>query len=323
MRKLDYVIYYDESNKLDQPEKNYSYYGAYGGEATIIEDITEKVKNIFKELNTYSELHFNKYTNDNKLVKYFKVLNHVINQDVTFNIFIVNNRDAENISRNMGIVMNDLRGLMYIKIPERLFYGITRHIVDHATVKIIVDQNDEYHNLELYTKLKEQMNAHSVYRNRKYIVDTVEPQESKNSIPLQIIDVFMGIVVFLIEKLYLEDSDVAIIKSDLIYRFLTTNENVLKFQKRIKLYKWEGNDKNISRVYISEYLSEFFSYKTQFDVREITRLQKLILENPDAKTKQLRELMGYSNSCLRMLLGYKDEIAGKGRNSYLLRQLEK
>lgn len=320
---MNYVIYYDESNKLDQPEKKYSYYGAYGGEAETIEGITGEVQDILNKLKTESELHFNKYTNDGKLVKYFRALNYVINQAVTFNIFIINNEDAETLSKKMDIEMKTLRGLMYIKIPERLFYGITRHINIReivTSVDIIVDQNDEYGDLDLYTKLRDQMNAHSIYRNRNYVVQSVEPKESKDTIPLQIIDNFMGMVVFMMEKLYLEESDVSMIKSDLIYRFLSVNQNILRFQNQITLYKWEAAEESISKVNIGDYISEFFAYKTEFDIKEMTRLQKMMIENPTFTTKQLRESMGYTNNCLRMILGYKDQIQGKGRNSFLLGQ---
>lgn len=244
MLQLGFLIYFDESNKIDQPGKRYSYYGGYGGMDSTIATITKCVRDIYKTLGTRSELHFREYTHDKHVKKYFKILNHVINQEVNINIIIVDNIDAKEISQQMNLSIMELRNLFYIKIPERLFYGMTRHIdlSKNKNVKITVDRNDEYRVLRLYSKVKEQMNAHSVYRNKRYKIESVRSQASNDSIPLQIIDTFMGIVVFLMEQLYTESSNSAIIKSDLIYRFLSEGCNVERFQKQIKLFKWTGNE---------------------------------------------------------------------------------
>jgi hypothetical protein len=317
--ELVFLIYFDESNKIDQPEKQYSYYGAYAGMDTTIATITKCVRDIYKTLGTRSELHFREYTHDKHVKKYFKVLNHVINQEVNINIIIVDNIDACEISEQMNLSIMELRNLFYIKIPERLFYGMTRHIdlSNNTNVKITVDRNDEYRVLRLYSKVKEQMNAHSVYRNKRYIIKSVRSQDSHNSIPLQIIDTIMGIVVFLMEMLYKESSNSAIIKSDLIYRFLSEGSNSERFQKHIKLFKWTGNE-TLNEIEISNYLSQFFIYKTKFDVKEMGKLQGFLIRNPNLPIKQYRLLMEYPNTKLRMILGYKDEIEGRGRNSYLL-----
>lgn len=44
------------------------------------------------------------------------------------------------------------------------------------------------------------MNAHSAYRNLGYKVNRVEQACSEKSIPLQIVDILLGIVVFIVEK---------------------------------------------------------------------------------------------------------------------------
>ena len=48
---MTYIIYLDESNKLDQPGIDYSYYGALGMEENIAEEIRTyltDLKNILK-----------------------------------------------------------------------------------------------------------------------------------------------------------------------------------------------------------------------------------------------------------------------------------
>ncbi|MNC16780.1 hypothetical protein D3C76_206660 [compost metagenome] len=316
---MSFHLYFDEANKIDQPNKAFSYYGAYGGMDTTMDQTTRTVKEICISLHTQSELHFREYNHDQYIKKYFKILNYVISQDVNVNIIIVNNENAYSIAKEMNLSMLELRKLFYIKIPERLFYGVTRHLnlPSNVEVNIRVDRSDEYSALRLYSKIKEQMNAHSVYRNKRYTIKSVRSLHSHESIPLQIIDTFMGIVVFLMEKGYTENSDASLIKSDLIYRFLLEGLNIERFQKQIKLFQWDGSDV-LSELPISDYISRFIVYKSQYDTKEMTKLNSILLEYPHKPTRDYRELMGYPNTRLRMMLGYKDELEGRGRNYFLL-----
>lgn len=314
-----YLIYFDESNKIDQFDADYSYYGAYGSTDVSMAKVVRKVRSIFKQCKSFSELHFREYTKDNNIKKYFQTLHTVINENVQINILTVDNKDALYAAQRIGLTTAELRNLFYIKIPERLFYGMTRNLSQFnqksrmIKVKIKVDQNDEYDKLFLETKITEQMNAHSAYRNKNYRVVSVISQDSAKSIPLQIVDTFMGIVVFLLEKTYLEQSNVSKIKSDLIYRFLIEGDNLTKFQQQIKLYKWTGNEE-LTSINISDYVSPFMAYKTAYDLQEMVRIQKVMLENPSISLKELRLKVGYPNTMLNMLIGYKDQIEGRGRN---------
>jgi len=321
---MNYLIYFDESNKIDQFNKLFSYYGAYGGTASSLASIVKKVAAIYKECNSKSELHFRDYNKDTSLKKYFKTLHTVINENIRVNILIVNNEDAFRSADKIELNTEELRELFYIKIPERLFYGLTRdftnlkNIEELVNVKIKIDRNYEYEKIELNKKLIEQMNAHSAYRNKNYRLRKVISHDSEKSIPLQIIDTFIGIVVFLLEKSYLESTDASIIKSDLIYRFLIEDENIVRFQNQIRLFEWTGNEE-LNQINIAEHLSPFLVYKTSFDIQEITKIQAILAKNPNIKTKELRQLLEYPNTMLRLLLGYKDQITGVGRNTYLLK----
>lgn len=91
------------------------------------------------------------------------------------------------------------------------------------------------------------MNAHSAYRNLGYKVNRVEQACSEKSIPLQIVDILLGIVVFIVEKKYQERNNQKIsisnlVKSDLIYRLLIENYNLDKFHKRILIYHWNNSN---------------------------------------------------------------------------------
>src|SRR5699024_2633173 len=131
--------------------------------------------------------------------------------------------------------------------------------------------------------LEEQMNAHSAYRNKGYKVETVKQASSEGNIPLQLIDAFMGMVVFLLESQYknvdTENKSITLmVKSDLVYRFLIHNNNLDHFHKKLTLFKWVGEDDQVTKINLSEYTGQFLIDKTQFDIREMNRLAKIRLE---------------------------------------------
>lgn len=319
---MNYLIYFDESNKIDQHDKKFSYYGAYGGTDSSLASIVKKVYEIYKQCDSREELHFREYRKDTHLKKYFLTLHTVINENIRINILIVNNEMAYKSADRIGLNGEELRNLFYIKIPERLFYGLTRDLPyletceDRIDVKIKIDRNYEYDKIELNKKLIEQMNAHSAYRNKNYRINKVISHDSEKSIPLQIIDTFIGIVVFLLEKTYLNQSNTSKIKSDLIYRFLIQDDNMNRFQNQIKLFEWTGEEE-LKEVNILQYLSPFIIYKTNFDIEQIVKVQTILSKNPNIDTKKLRKMMGYPNTMLRLLQGYIDQITGIGRNSSL------
>ena len=195
-----YEIYFDESNKLDQPDGKLSYYGALGANGQSIDELIIYINDLYTKLNTKDEMHFVNYTSDTQFEKYFRTMNYVVEQDINFNIMIVNKQDATKIARQMGITLLELRELFYVKIPERLFYGMTRDLSAGNNVKIVIDENSEYEKLNLERKIMEQMNAHSAYRNKGYNISEVAQADSEKSIPIQIIDIFMGIIIFLLEN---------------------------------------------------------------------------------------------------------------------------
>ncbi|MGG3690287.1 hypothetical protein ABEU88_13950, partial [Caldifermentibacillus hisashii] len=110
---------------LISEEPKFSYYGAYGGTDSSLASIVKKVYAINKENNSKSELHFREYTKDRHIKKYFKTLHTVINENVRINILIVNNEVALRSAEKIELNTEELRELFYIKIPERLFYGLT------------------------------------------------------------------------------------------------------------------------------------------------------------------------------------------------------
>lgn len=235
---MKYSIFFDESNKLDSTKK-YSYYGAYGLEETKCENIVNDIQKILDITRKKSEFHFTEYNNDKDLAPYLYCLHYFIKTNLKLNIFIVDNERALSFAEKANISTKELRNLFYVKIPESFFYGLTRDLSnDYRTVEIIVDHSPEYGKMRVYSKLKQQMNAHAIYRGMQYYVKKAWYEHSHKSILLQMVDLLMGIVVFLMEKSYINTSEVKPkVKSDLIYRFLIEKDNIEQFQKQINIFK--------------------------------------------------------------------------------------
>ncbi|MGG3907727.1 hypothetical protein ABEU93_14815, partial [Geobacillus stearothermophilus] len=71
-------------------------------------------------------------------------------------------------------------------------------------------------------------------------------------------------------------------------------------------------------INISDYVSPFMAYKAAYDSQEIIRIQKIMVENPAMPLKELRLKTGYPNTMKNTLIGYKDQIEGRGRNYSIL-----
>lgn len=136
----------------------------------MAKEIRKYLTDLNHTFNSSSEMHFVNYTQDTNFEKYFKVLNFILSQSIQLNIFIVNKLEAEQLTSEMVVSMEQLRELFYVKIPEQLFYGMTRDLLQGNFVKIVIDENSEYDKIGLESKIIEQMNAHSAYQKKAYKV---------------------------------------------------------------------------------------------------------------------------------------------------------
>lgn len=198
---MSFNIYFDESNKIDEPNiSKLSYYGALSCSeitATTINNLT---------IDENIELHFTKFILKD-LDSYITVIEEFIENEFYFNTFIVDSAEIFTVCSNINISNDDIRPLLYIKIPERLVYGITRNITTTNKVKIFIDKNTEYTKYKLEEKLQEQLNAQSIYRKLNYSITNVTSLDSKTDKLVQLTDVLLGIIAFITEKKYLNPNE--------------------------------------------------------------------------------------------------------------------
>lgn len=311
---MTYSIFFDESGKLDR-EQTYSYYGAIGCDDATKIQLNKGIQTIYRYFNKKSEFHFTEYKNDRNVNTALAALHYFTSLQIPINIFIVNNKLALDLANKRAISTYDLRKLFYVKIPERLFYGLTRETsFSHEDVNVTLDHSPEYGKMRIYSKIKEQMNAHSLYRHRAYQVHDVKSKHSHQSIELQMVDMFLGLVVYLIEQSYKSISNKDIVKSDLIYRYLDIDGNLQKFQELITIYRWEQDEEKIEKLPMSQFVSEFIQHKTKFDVLQLQKILQFRTQNPSLSVRELRELSGFTSNMAQLFFSYLRQLDGKDRN---------
>lgn len=317
----NYNIYFDESNKIDSPAKEqYSYYGAFGVSNTNQKLIEKEIEEIFSELNTKSELHFNRYK-AGSLSKYFRVIDSLLSKEISINIFMLNNKDYKDLGKVLNQDINTLKKYFYVKIPERLFYGIVRNQNQIKNIDVFMDESTEYETLNVYEKIEEQMNAHSLYRHKEYKVLKVEGMSSENSLMIQCVDVIMGVIVFLLQKKYKDKSKADKAKSDLIFRVLSEKNNFEKLKDIVTVFIWNSEVSIIKEYHINDALNDFFMFMNKEDFKNMGMVQKAyinVIEGKELeyeeKKKKLKDCLKCSSAELYQYLGYLSEIEEEDRN---------
>lgn len=260
---MGFNIYFDESHKIDKHTSDYAYYGILGLEDTKI----NKLEVLANDNKIFQELHFSEFKLD-KIEKYLKLLTYALDE-AQINIYTINTNEAFKISETMDLDESLLRKSFYIKIPERLLYGMTRFMSDNKSVNVIIDGctdygsqfddnfsslnyskiiKENYHDIEVCSKkialevgkhftevnicktIKEQLNAQALYRGLNYSIKKVVQKESKDTKCLQIIDVLLGIVVFLNEERYYEiETNIPVKTMDKVLEQESLDNDELKF----------------------------------------------------------------------------------------------
>ena len=334
---MKYKIYFDESMKIDR-ESKYSYYGAISIEETELDRIESQIEEILSKLERTSELHFVDYQGAD-IKKYFQVLNFFLTCScIKFNIYRLNNEHYFQLGRTLGFSDQDLRKYFYVKIPERLFYGLVRDDNQIDGLDIIMDNSTEYQTLGVFEQIYDQMNAHSSDRGKSYHVNSVEGIDSEESRIIQMLDVILGIVVYLLEENYLDTgTNQSINKRDFIYRLLSSDDNLIFFHEMISIYTWDSSDlEYLNKLEIATITSKFLVACNKREYIDMIPVQKFYLEfyseleslgesDRSSRIKLLKNKLRnpYSidgklnNALVELFLGHLSQLEFEDRNKYL------
>ncbi|HBF6471980.1 TPA: DUF3800 domain-containing protein, partial [Clostridioides difficile] len=152
--------------------------------------------------NFRSELHFAEFKKLGVIDYYLDIIKFSLDL-VECNIYIVDNDFALNLSKKLKIQEEDIRKLFYMKIPERLIYGMTRYLDTYKEIDIYIDEFDGYgnknscfldekdkcdieriinKNIDIQTKVKKIDNLISKKYNRIHLVKTLKSQLNAQSL---------------------------------------------------------------------------------------------------------------------------------------------
>lgn len=142
---MKFNIFFDESHQLDKHSSMYCYYGILGYEQNKISEL----KKLFTKENINYEIHFSDFKL-NQLNGYLEVMKFVLNNSKA-NIYMVHCEQALSLGAKIDLKVENIRKLFYIKLPERLIYGMTRKLPGVKDINITIDKSDAYgnNNLEL------------------------------------------------------------------------------------------------------------------------------------------------------------------------------
>lgn len=276
---MGYYIFFDESGKITIRDNKYSYYGALGISEKDSKSINEKwIKN-----GGSRELHFQRFNLTN-LDSYLNFTNILLDKS-KINIYMVENSKALHIANKLSIDHTKLRELLYIKIPERLIYGILRYLNDSHNIELFIDECDEYDKYDIKSKLEYQLNAQAIYRDKSYFIKDVQQMDSKVNICLQGIDVIIGIISFIVDKKYISYQDE--FKEDEFISILNSIEKIDQeiLEKSFELKETNKyillNEEKVNRLYLKYSISKDNKVKNELTQKQYNKITKQLKNELD------------------------------------------
>lgn len=149
-----------------------------------------------------------------------------------------------------------IKRTLYAKFPERIFYGLLRKSVKHVNIEadIIIEQATEY---QEYVKdlVEKHLNIQALYRSENFTINSCCQKAKGTEIGLEITDLILGIVRFIIKNDFREASNRLCKKTKFVIEILKNPFTYNLFSKRIMFFEWNKNE--LKEVDFNKYLQEF------------------------------------------------------------------
>ncbi|MHA6252747.1 DUF3800 domain-containing protein [Oceanobacillus sp. CAU 1775] len=254
----DLSIFFDESGKnkdkphimgaLSIPNNIYS--------VTTFEDLRPIIKN--------KEIHWKAYSGDSTtrkiIIKIVKtLLDHY--QFVKMNIINYDQSIIEQKANNFKDVDANLSdSTIYMKLPERIIYGLLRHYgrLSNVNAQIIIEEATEYKkpNVMLKEQLIKQLNIQAIYRGESFKITHSYYIPKRVEVGLEVTDIILGMV-----RTIVTNPDPSSKKKkaqiELVVNLLNDSRFV-SFLKSIKYYEW-SNTHQLTEIAFFDYLQLFIN----------------------------------------------------------------
>lgn len=248
MSKIDVKVFFDESGKNNDPVKT------MGG--LLIPNNVYRVKELV-DLN-------NKLKEQNFKLHWVKYSGYEADKKLFYNIIEVFSRYCSLCSLNIisykkfnDINTKKFESMIYAKLPERIFYGLLRYQGNNASIgaELIIEEANSYKDMELETKLVNQLNIQSIYRGEHYKIENFRYEAKNKEIGVELTDLLLGIIrTIIINK---QGSKTQDSKNNLVTKLLKIDKFYL-FMSNIKYFEWI-NTYELRQVDFSKYIKLFLS----------------------------------------------------------------
>ncbi|KGA98983.1 hypothetical protein AJ85_19010 [Alkalihalobacillus alcalophilus ATCC 27647 = CGMCC 1.3604] len=252
-------IFFDESGKNSSDRPHLMGALAIPEEIYLrseIEDLNQIIRN--------KKLHWVDYKGDSRerntiwkiikqMMNYQELIKmNVFNYDQT--IIKMNARDFTDVDPSLFF------SSIYMKLPERIVYGLLRKFGTHLQVNthIFIEDAEEYRKKEvqLAETLPKQLNVQAIYRGENYKIKSSKYVPKQQQVGLETIDLLLGMIRTIIKNSGFNNSEGSRKNREqvsLVIKLLK-DSNFHSFLKNIKYYEW-SNTYELNELDFNNYLN--------------------------------------------------------------------
>ena len=145
---------------------------------------------------------------------------------------------------------------LYAKFPERIFYGLLRRGVKHIDVEadVVIEKATEYRGY-VEELVEKHLNVQALYRGENFKINTCTQKPKGEDIGLEITDLILGIVRFIIKNEPRSKSTRMDKKAKFVIKMLKKPTIYKLFSKRIMFFEWNKNE--LKEVDFNKYIQAF------------------------------------------------------------------
>ncbi|MFB8552564.1 hypothetical protein [Enterococcus casseliflavus] len=216
MNMLEYNLFFDESTVLASSDNplEVSLMGCLIVPKSYYELESITIENNKVKSGEY-KLHFTAFKKSDKR-KYRNVLNAFLKNPkiLKMNLISFERKDVGIIS-HVAYSSENMKDMIYSKLPERTIYGGVRNISKFRPIHfdLYIENSNEYTSLKINDALKTQLNSQALYRNDSFCIRESKLYGKNQEIGIEVTDTLIGIISILLRNPSKYDATNKVVKS--------------------------------------------------------------------------------------------------------------